>query len=156
MSKLIFNSEDFCQVFGDCRKMAVERAQAIYDRWLSAQAVVYTPKKYDVGHTAWNQDTLVDASQGATHKARIVCIEPLECAHTKTKIWEPHLAGARKCLDCEKVYNPNRTPNWQIECSEHIPEAYNHIILPTFPPQHKSDFKCKICGVKLKKTWEAE
>lgn len=37
------------------------------------------------------------------------------CIHVKTKMWEPHLAGARKCLDCERVYNPNCTPNWFFE-----------------------------------------
>ena len=37
------------------------------------------------------------------------------CAHRHTKMWEPHLAGARKCTDCEMVFNPNRTPNWQLE-----------------------------------------
>lgn len=31
-----------------------------------------------------------------------------ECQHKNTQIWEPHLAGARKCLDCDMVYNPNR------------------------------------------------
>jgi len=31
-----------------------------------------------------------------------------KCSHENTKIWEPHLAGARKCIDCGWVYNPNR------------------------------------------------
>ena len=30
------------------------------------------------------------------------------CEHKNTQIWEPHLAGARKCKDCGMVYNPNR------------------------------------------------
>lgn len=34
------------------------------------------------------------------------------CAHKNTEIWEPHLAGARRCLDCKMVYNPNCTPAW--------------------------------------------
>ncbi len=38
-----------------------------------------------------------------------------QCAHVRTEIWEPHLAGARKCLDCGQVYNPNCTPNWFYE-----------------------------------------
>lgn len=37
------------------------------------------------------------------------------CDHKRTQIWEPHLAGARKCLDCLMVYNPNREPAWFIE-----------------------------------------
>lgn len=37
------------------------------------------------------------------------------CVHERTKIWEPHMAGARKCVDCHMVYNPNRSPSWQIE-----------------------------------------
>ncbi len=31
-----------------------------------------------------------------------------DCKHERTKIWEPHLAGARKCLDCGWVKSPNR------------------------------------------------
>lgn len=30
------------------------------------------------------------------------------CSHKNTQIWEPHLAGARKCKDCGWVKNPNR------------------------------------------------
>jgi hypothetical protein len=37
------------------------------------------------------------------------------CQHAKTIIWEPHLAGARKCTDCHMVYNPNHTPSWFVE-----------------------------------------
>lgn len=43
------------------------------------------------------------------------------CEHINTVIWEPHLAGARKCLGCGKVYNPNLKPNWQFEFSEDDP-----------------------------------
>ncbi len=38
-----------------------------------------------------------------------------DCKHLQTKIWEPHLAGARKCLDCDMVYNPNHNPSWHVE-----------------------------------------
>jgi hypothetical protein len=38
-----------------------------------------------------------------------------ECKHERTQIWEPHLAGARKCLNCGMIYNPNRSPAWQLE-----------------------------------------
>lgn len=41
--------------------------------------------------------------------------EVKECEHKKTQIWEPHLAGARKCNDCGMVYNPNRNPQWFFE-----------------------------------------
>lgn len=37
------------------------------------------------------------------------------CEHKQTKIWEPHLAGARKCIDCGMVYNPNCAQRWFIE-----------------------------------------
>ncbi len=37
------------------------------------------------------------------------------CEHKRTVIWEPHLAGARKCIDCEMVYNPNYTSPWFYE-----------------------------------------
>lgn len=36
------------------------------------------------------------------------------CKHLNTKIWEPHLAGARKCLSCDMVYNPNMG-GWHVE-----------------------------------------
>lgn len=39
----------------------------------------------------------------------------IHCKHKNTRMWEPHLAGARKCLDCEMVYNPNTNPQWQFE-----------------------------------------
>lgn len=51
---------------------------------------------------------------GLVEEAKEILGEESECAHKNTKIWEPHLAGARKCLDCNKVYNPNRTPKWQL------------------------------------------
>jgi len=45
-----------------------------------------------------------------------------ECKHEKTRIWEPHLAGARKCLGCGWVKNPNRAycgkPIWFDEDAE--------------------------------------
>lgn len=37
-----------------------------------------------------------------------------QCEHKNTKIWEPHMAGTRKCLDCDKVNNPN-VPGWRLE-----------------------------------------
>lgn len=37
------------------------------------------------------------------------------CQHQSTKIWEPHLAGARKCIDCGMVFNPNMNPQWYVE-----------------------------------------
>ena len=30
------------------------------------------------------------------------------CKHEDSRIWEPHLAGARKCNDCGWVKSPNR------------------------------------------------
>lgn len=38
-----------------------------------------------------------------------------DCKHDNHQIWEPHLAGARKCLDCGMVYNPNSDPSWMYE-----------------------------------------
>lgn len=38
-----------------------------------------------------------------------------DCEHKRTIIWEPHLAGARKCRDCGQVYNPNCKPQWFFE-----------------------------------------
>lgn len=37
------------------------------------------------------------------------------CEHKRTVMWEPHLAGARKCTDCKMVYNPNMNPSWHFE-----------------------------------------
>lgn len=45
-------------------------------------------------------------------------LQGVNCSHIKTKIWEPHLAGARKCLHCGMVYNPNRDPSWFFEEQE--------------------------------------
>ena len=45
-----------------------------------------------------------------------------KCKHKNTIIWEPHLAGARKCIDCGWIYNPNRSyvgkESWFDEESE--------------------------------------
>jgi len=41
-------------------------------------------------------------------KIRILGGKMNNCKHTNTKIWEPHLAGARKCSDCGWVKSPNR------------------------------------------------
>lgn len=41
--------------------------------------------------------------------------EAPQCKHTNTVICEPHLAGARRCIDCGMVYNPNSAPRWQLE-----------------------------------------
>jgi len=45
-----------------------------------------------------------------------------DCKHENSKIWEPHLAGARKCLDCGMVKEPNRAYDggklWDYEESE--------------------------------------
>ena len=38
-----------------------------------------------------------------------------ECKHTNTIMWEPHLAGARKCMDCGRVRNPNMGSDWFYE-----------------------------------------
>jgi len=51
------------------------------------------------------------------------CIKEVsECKHERTQMWEPHLAGARKCLDCGWVKNPNRAhfgePLWFNEDKE--------------------------------------
>lgn len=39
----------------------------------------------------------------------------MSCEHKNTIMWEPHLAGARKCKDCGMVYNPNYNPKWYVE-----------------------------------------
>lgn len=58
-------------------------------------------------HGHWTRELEWTVLNGATHKALLINIEPLECQHEKTRMWEPHLAGARKCLDCGLVYNKN-------------------------------------------------
>lgn len=40
------------------------------------------------------------------------------CSHTNTKTWEPHLAGAKKCLDCHMVINPIMSNGWHMESDE--------------------------------------
>ena len=41
------------------------------------------------------------------------------CTHTKTEMWEQHLAGARRCIDCKMVYNPNMKVKWFYEQKTH-------------------------------------
>lgn len=40
------------------------------------------------------------------------------CTHANTKIWEPHLAGARKCLDCKRVKSSGSSHDWYFEGDE--------------------------------------
>lgn len=63
----------------------------------------------------------------------------IDCEHKKTEIWEPHLAGARKCLDCKMVYNPNRSPSWFCE---HEPRELG---------QFEQTFRCKMCDSKIRR-----
>lgn len=86
-----------------------------------------------------------------THYARLIDIQEIECSHKRTKIWEPHLAGARKCLDCEKVYNPNREPNWKIEC-KHEPLQ----IIASFDGAGfcSTTSSCAKCGISLIADWK--
>ncbi len=60
------------------------------------------------------------------------------CEHRRTEIWEPHLAGARKCLDCKMVYNPNHTPSWFIE-----PPSQDEIIKQLRAELAESRLNCK-------------
>jgi hypothetical protein len=39
---------------------------------------------------------------------------PTQCPHMNTKISEPHLAGARRCLDCN-AYKPSASADWEIQ-----------------------------------------
>ena len=39
----------------------------------------------------------------------------MTCEHKNKIIWAPHLAGAKKCIDCNMVYNPNMNPRWHHE-----------------------------------------
>lgn len=42
-----------------------------------------------------------------------------ECKHDNTIMWEPHLAGARKCKDCGRIMNPNKGRNkWFFEVTD--------------------------------------
>ncbi len=112
MSTLKFTPEMFSRrgliVSDDVLAM---RAQDIYDKWLSEQPVVYTSKLYEQGHTAWNYDNIVDASQGATFTARLVDIQPIEkpkCEHEPVLFITNGLAalnghlGKNPKLECNK------------------------------------------------------
>ncbi len=76
----------------------------------------------------------------------------MKCEHKNTQIWEPHLAGARKCKDCGLVYN-NNAGRWYCEHPE------EKIFKSKWPLTifHKSEivYKCE-CGAKLKATGFSE
>lgn len=70
-----------------------------------------------IGLLLWSSNTTADCIkqlQIFEIKRRRNTIPNL-CRHEKTVMTEPHLAGARKCLGCGAIYNPNRAPNWQME-----------------------------------------
>lgn len=66
------------------------------------------------GLGAWKLWELVNQF-GKWVERKIRTMNPRNCPHARTAIWEPHLAGARKCLDCGLVYNPNMNPKWYFE-----------------------------------------
>lgn len=151
MSRLEFKPEDFYIYVGGINNGAdpltmpervAKVAQAKFDQWLIEQPSVFI-KNIESG--IWDMHS--GRSNENTHTARLVCIEelPKECQHKNTIIWEPHLAGARKCVDCEMIYNPNRVPNWLKECAHELDgDKLIYYNQPT----------CKHCGSKLKAKWE--
>lgn len=89
-----------------------------------------------------------------THKALIINVEPLKCQHTNTKIWEPHLAGARKCLDCELVWN-NNVGEWRCEHPKEKIKIFPYAALAQDRRQETQDkipwqarYECE-CGAKV-------
>lgn len=138
--KLKFSASDFpCAFdFGVLRLTptdAAKLAQAKYDHYRANATLVYG---YDYSHM-WSLKRDKINGESPIKIGRLIEVEEIECQHKRTQIWEPHLAGARKCLDCNKVYTPNRTPNWQMECVEHVPNFEQE--------------RCLHCNKKLKQTW---
>lgn len=98
--------------------------------------------------TVW---TPLGHNEGQVMRARLWGVEEIECQHKNTKIWEPHLAGARKCLDCGKVKYRASSTEWVVEC-EH--EAECKSFLTSLPPQPV--YTCKHCGKRLVAEWREE
>ena len=86
--KLIFKPEDFKYI---ASKEIWEFAQAKFDSWLAEQKVVWGS-----GRGGWTElpspmflskDSDLPAAYSPTHKAILVCIEPIEqCKHPKEKV----------------------------------------------------------------------
>ena len=94
--KLIFKPEDFKYI---ASKEIWEFAQAKFDQWLEENGKVVWGEKMDsTGYFIWcdpkntfKQENphkhVLTHNLGATHKAILVCIEPIEqCKHPKEKV----------------------------------------------------------------------
>lgn len=90
--RLVFTPEHVKEFYGKWRRIGEPSGvdwmtyfQQVFDAWLEARAVVHS---YNNGHHStmshWYFDSIVDTKQGATHRARLACIEALEpepCKH---------------------------------------------------------------------------
>jgi hypothetical protein len=101
-----FKLEHFSKRMEPTYSEMVELAQAEFDKWLSEQQVVYGIK----GTTGWDKIK----NQVDTHKAYIVCIEPLEkkvCEHENIHLGrKPDGKSSYLCADCGAILRPN----WEV------------------------------------------
>lgn len=92
----------------------------------------------------------------ATHKAKMMFIEEIGCQHKNTKVWEPHLAGARKCLDCGFEKYSTSGP-WVKEPCKHVPLTRvwigPYVGVETNRWVAPVGFVCQHCGERLQATW---
>ncbi len=84
------------------------------------------------GHEVFGESNMAPwhnvSFQGMKCKALLINIEPIGCQHKRTRMWEPHLAGARKCEDCGLVKNPNKGEHWFCEHpTDKIKLINNHV-----------------------------
>lgn len=102
---------------------AAELAQAAFDKWLSEQQEIYCEKK--AGFWPWHNVNF----QGATNKARLVCIEELA-----PKVCDEHIPVTRL--------------RDNIRSSTILPGVLG------FDYFHKTSWYCQKCGKTLKPNWE--
>ena len=158
--KNLFKPEDFKftlnqkYVFQSMADAISKVANKIMQKKIESWPVVYGNLGYDFG---------VNPSGGDTHTARLAFIEEIKCSHKNSSIWEPHLAGARKCNDCGYEYNPNISKEWYPEPCKHEPISRmmvedmnyrNEFGLIGITILDPSSSNCAKCGSKIMARWE--
>lgn len=113
------------------------------------------------GYYGWKENFWsfsTERQDNDTHELEVQpCMLKEICQHKNTRMWEPHLAGARKCNDCGWEYNPNMTPKWHPEPCKHKPKFTSIQIHQGLSGELKAiDFnwvECEKCGIKIEPVW---
>ena len=161
--KNIFSADDFTSVmYADnylpehVAKLANKKLTKLIESW----PVVYFQK---INEAMSDFRGSTDKISSSTHSARLAFIEEIKCSHKNSSIWEPHLAGARKCNDCGYEYNPNISKEWFPEPCKHEPISRmmvedmnyrNEFGLIGITILDPSSSNCAKCGSKIMARWE--